>query len=136
MFPACRQSGMLALQLQGAIPMTLSTKHASLLACAALAGGLGLAGTASALSMTDLAQGYALAAQAAPKADAKAAEGKCGEGKCGADKAASHAADKKPAEGKCGEGKCGADKSKAKPAPAAKKAAEGKCGEGKCGAGH
>ncbi|WP_448142370.1 HvfA family oxazolone/thioamide-modified RiPP metallophore [Stenotrophomonas bentonitica] len=116
--------------------MTLSTKHASLLACAALAGGLGLAGTASALSMTDLAQGYALAAQAVPKADAKAAEGKCGEGKCGADKAASHAADKKPAEGKCGEGKCGADKSKAKPAPAAKKAAEGKCGEGKCGAGH
>lgn len=92
--------------------MTLSTKHASLLACAALAGGLGLAGTASALSMTDLAQGYALAAQAAPKADAKAAEGKCGEGKCGA------------------------DKSKATPAPAAKKTAEGKCGEGKCGAGH
>lgn len=116
--------------------MTLSTKHASLLACAALAGGLGLAGTASALSMTDLAQGYALAAQAAPKADAKAAEGKCGEGKCGADKAAGHAADKKPAEGKCGEGKCGADKTKPKPAPAAGKAAEGKCGEGKCGAGH
>ena len=116
--------------------MTLSTRHASLLACAALAGGLGLAGTASALSMTDLAQGYALAAQAAPKADSKTAEGKCGEGKCGADKATSHAADKKPAEGKCGEGKCGADKTKAKPAPAAKKGAEGKCGEGKCGAGH
>lgn len=116
--------------------MTLSTRHASLLACAALAGGLGLAGTASALSMTDLAQGYALAAQAAPKADSKTAEGKCGEGKCGADKATSHAADKKPVEGKCGEGKCGADKTKAKPAPAAKKTAEGKCGEGKCGAGH
>ncbi len=116
--------------------MTLSTKHASMLACAALAGGLGLAGTAPALSMTDLAQGYALAAQAAPKADSKTAEGKCGEGKCGADKATSHAADKKPAEGKCGEGKCGADKTKAKPAPAAKKTAEGKCGEGKCGAGH
>ena len=116
--------------------MTLSTRHASLLACAALAGGLGLAGTASALSMTDLAQGYALAAQAAPKADSKSAEGQCGEGKCGADKATSHAADKKPAEGKCGEGKCGADKTKAKPAPAAKKGAEGKCGEGKCGAGH
>ena len=116
--------------------MTLSTKHASLLACAALAGGLGLAGTASALSMTDLAQGYALAAQATPKADAKAAEGKCGEGKCGADKAKPHTADKKTAEGQCGEGKCGADKTKAKPAPAAKKTAEGKCGEGKCGAGH
>ncbi len=52
--------------------MTISTKRVSLLTGAALAGGLGLAGNASALSMTDLVQGYALAAQAAPKADAKA----------------------------------------------------------------
>ena len=116
--------------------MTVSTKRVSLLTCAALAGGLGVAGSASALSMTDLVQGYALAAQAAPKADAKAAEGKCGEGKCGS----SHTkpAEKKPAEGKCGEGKCGADKDKkAAPKPAApKKGSEGKCGEGKCGASH
>lgn len=109
-----------------------------LLACATLAGSLGMSATASALSMTDLVQGYALATQAAPKAGDKAAEGKCGEGKCGTDHSAAAAG--KGAEGKCGEGKCGADRDKAKPTAAPKagdrKSAEGKCGEGKCGAKH
>ena len=71
--------------------------------------GSALADQVNPFSMTELSQGYSLAA----------AEGKCGEGKCGGDKA-------KAAEAKCGgdkakaaEGKCGADKDKA---------AEGKCG--------
>jgi len=119
--------------------MNSSTKRVSLWSCAALAGGLGVAATASALSMTDLAQGYALATQATPKTDAKTAEGKCGEGKCGSTH--TQPAAKQPAEGKCGEGKCGADKAKPVPKPAPKptadkKGSEGKCGEGKCGAQH
>jgi uncharacterized low-complexity protein len=114
------------------------TPRTSLLTSAALAASIGLAGSASALSMTDLAQGYALAAQAAPKTGDKAAEGKCGEGKCGGDpaKTEAKAAAKAPAEGKCGEGTCGAHKGKAKDKAPAKKGAEGKCGEGKCGASH
>jgi uncharacterized low-complexity protein len=96
--------------------MNKTHTRVGLLTCAALAGSLGVSATASALTMTELVQGYALAAQAAPKAVGKAAEGKCGEGKCGADKpkttpkpaAAPQAGDKKGAEGKCGEGKCGA----------------------------
>jgi uncharacterized low-complexity protein len=60
--------------------------------------------------LTDMAQGYQVAAE-----EHQAAEGKCGEGKCGEQKA--------EGEGKCGEGKCGEKKA----------AGEGKCGEGKCG---
>jgi len=64
--------------------------------------------TPNPFGMTELSQGYNLAA----------AEGKCGESKCGSSKS-------KSSESKCGEGKCGDSKSN--------KAAEGKCGEGKCG---
>ncbi|KAG0732102.1 hypothetical protein G6F23_014651 [Rhizopus arrhizus] len=84
--------------------------------------------SASALSMSDLAQGYLVAGQAAKAStDAKAADTKMAadatkhaEGKCGAD-------------GKSAEGKCGADKGKAAGAAAGaktktgdKKSAEGK----------
>ncbi|KAF1016451.1 MAG: hypothetical protein GAK31_01949 [Stenotrophomonas maltophilia] len=107
--------------------MSATTKSLPLLAATALVAGLGLSAGASALSMTDLAQGYMVAGQAAAMTDGKA-PAKHAEGKCGAD-------------GKSAEGKCGADKGKAKaaaPKPMAggKKAAEGKCGEGKCGAKH
>lgn len=118
--------------------MNKTRPRIGLLTCATLAGSLGMSATASALSMTDLVQGYALATQAAPKTADKAAEGKCGEGKCGA--GTTTAAAGKGAEGKCGEGACGAEKGKTTPAPAPKagdrKGAEGKCGEGKCGARH
>lgn len=87
-------------------------KHLSILTAAALtmsAAPLASAdSTANPFGMTELSQGYNLAA----------AEGKCGEGKCGG-------SERKSSEGKCGEGKCGGSKSD--------KAAEGKCGEGKCG---
>ncbi len=112
--------------------MSRSTPPLSFLGATALAAGLGLSAGASALTITDLAQGYQVAA--APKH----AEGKCGEGKCGAQG--------KHAEGKCGsagkqaEGKCGGHKGgkdqhggKAAKQAGAGKSAEGKCGEGKCG---
>ena len=54
--------------------MSNPTRSLSLLAATALAAGLGVTASASALSMTDLAQGYLVAGQAATKA----AEGKCG----------------------------------------------------------
>jgi len=117
--------------------MSIPSRPSAALAGAVLLGGLGL--SASALAMTDLAQGYALGAQAAapPSAD-KAATTVPAQPKskstdaAGADKAA--------------EGSCGAhaqDAAKAKPgkhaaAPAQhddKAMAEGKCGEGKCGGG-
>ena len=77
--------------------------------------------TANPFGMTELSQGYNLAA----------AEGKCGEGKCGG-------SERKSSEGKCGEGKCGGSKSdKAAEGKCGgnkkAKAAESKCGEGKCG---
>lgn len=65
--------------------------------------------TPNPFGMTELSQGYNLAA----------AEGKCGESKCGGSK-------NKTSEGKCGESKCGSNKDS--------KASEAKCGEGKCGA--
>lgn len=75
--------------------------------------------TANPFGMTELSQGYNLAA----------AEGKCGESKCGSNK---------PSEGKCGESKCGSNKnSKAAEAKCGgdkkAKATESKCGEAKCG---
>jgi len=81
--------------------------------------------------MTELNQGYAVAA-----AEAKCGEGKCGgnkdakqaEGKCGGSKGES--ADKKYGEGKCGEGKCGEGKCGGNKET---KPTEAKCGEGKCG---
>ncbi len=86
--------------------MSSSNKTLSLLTATALAG-LGITANASALSMSDLAQGYLVAGQAAKAStDAKGAEAKTSaeakhaEGKCGAD-------------GKSAEGKCGADKGKA-----------------------
>ena len=113
--------------------MSSSNKTLSLLTATALAAGLGMTASASALSMSDLAQGYLVAGQAAKAStDAKAADTKMAadatkhaEGKCGADgkaakasvvptRAAAGAAgakaktgDTKSAEGKCGEGKCG-----------------------------
>ncbi|MCI2243567.1 hypothetical protein L3067_02950 [Xanthomonas sp. PPL568] len=129
--------------------MSTSSRPSPALAGAVLLGGIGL--SASALAMTDLAQGYALGAQAAvtppqrtetvapatptpaPAAQAGAADpAKASEGGCGA---------------KAGDGSCGAHTSAATPAkPAAaaaaatpqvkhddKAMAEGKCGEGKCG---
>lgn len=59
---------------------------------AALVGGMAL--SASAFAMTDLASGYMVAASHA-----------AGEAKCGADKKPT--GDKAKMEGKCGEGKCG-----------------------------
>ncbi|MBB5943041.1 MULTISPECIES: HvfA family oxazolone/thioamide-modified RiPP metallophore [Xanthomonas] len=128
--------------------MSRSPRPSPALAGAVLLGGIGL--SASALAMTDLAQGYALGAQAAvtppqsteatapatpaPPAQARQAAdpAKASEGGCGA---------------KAGDGSCGAHAPAATPAkpeaaagaatPQAKhddKAmAEGKCGEGKCG---
>jgi len=69
---------------------------------AALVGGLAL--SASAFAVTDLASGYMVSAGQA------GGEGKAAEARCGADKTASEAkcgADKAAGEGKCGEGKCG-----------------------------
>lgn len=132
--------------------MSRSPRPSPALAGAVLLGGIGL--SASALAMTDLAQGYALGAAAvtppqhaeataqtaptpAPAAQAKPAAdpAKASEGGCGA---------------KAGDGGCGAHAPAATPAkpetagaaatPQAKhddKAmAEGKCGEGKCGGSH
>ncbi|MET0547669.1 MAG: hypothetical protein ABW002_00160 [Xanthomonas sp.] len=125
--------------------MSNPSRPSSALAGAVLLGGLGL--SASALAMTDLAQGYALGAQAAvtppqstetptPAPPAQARQGadpaKASEGGCGA---------------KAGDGSCGAHAAAATPAkPEAAAAAatppathddkamtEGKCGEGKCG---
>ena len=132
--------------------MSTNSRKPASLAAALLVGGMGLSG--SAFAMTDLAQGYMVAAGEA----AKAAEGKCGEGKCGmakmdADKdgrisksefAAAHGGDgskfaahdpnqdgfisaaemKAHHEGKAGAGAMKTDKA----------GMEGKCGEGKCGA--
>lgn len=130
--------------------MSNASRSSSVLVGAVLLGGIGL--STSALAMTDLAQGYALGAQAAvpppqdtgsttpatptpaPTAHTGQASdpAKASEGGCGA---------------KAGDGSCGAHAPAATPAkpaaadapatPAAKhddKAmAEGKCGEGKCG---
>ena len=124
-----------------------SSKTVSLAVTALLVGGLGLSG--SAFAMTDLAQGYLLSAGEATKA----AEGKCGEGKCGMSKmdtdkdnrisqaefAAAHGGDssKFAAHDPDADGfistaeltlhhQAGAKTEKA--------GMEGKCGEGKCGA--
>ena len=88
-----------------------TNKPIALAVGAALVGGMAL--SASAFAMTDLASGYMVTASQA--AGEKKAEGSCG-------------ADKKAAEAKCGadkkaEGGCGGHKT----------GAEGKCGEGKCG---
>lgn len=101
---------------------------------ATLAGSVLLANPA--FAMTELAQGYALAATAPPTAGRipppaeptppvdkqAAADERHAEGKCGADAAAEHKADAGKAEA-------------AKDSTAADKGMEGKCGEGKCGAG-
>jgi len=65
---------------------------------AALVGGMAM--SASAFAMTDLASGYMVAASHAAGEASCGADKKAGEAKCGADK--------KAAEGKCGEGNCGA----------------------------
>lgn len=129
--------------------MSNASRSSSVLVGAVLLGGIGL--STSALAMTDLAQGYALGAQAAvpPPQDAGSTPAtpapaptahtgqatdpaKASEGGCGA---------------KAGDGSCGAHAPVATPAkPAAadaaatpeakhddKAMAEGKCGEGKCG---
>ncbi|KWV14514.1 hypothetical protein [Xanthomonas translucens] len=119
--------------------MSIPSRPSTALAGAVLLGGLGL--SASALAMTELAQGYALGAQgAAPPSADKAAStlpaqptsrstpanatgaGKAAEASGAAH--AQHAAAAKP------------DKSDAAAAKHDDKAmAEGKCGEGKCGGG-
>jgi len=76
---------------------------------AALVGGMAM--SASAFAMTDLASGYMVSASHAAGEAKCGADKKAAEAKCGADKAAGEAkcgADKKAAEGKCGEGNCGA----------------------------
>jgi uncharacterized low-complexity protein len=72
---------------------------------AALVGGVAF--SASAFAMTDLASGYMVSGAEAKTGTDKKAEGSCGS-KMAAE--ASCGADKKTAEGKCGEGKCGMDK--------------------------
>ncbi|QSX77284.1 HvfA family oxazolone/thioamide-modified RiPP metallophore [Agrilutibacter solisilvae] len=139
--------------------MSKQNKPLALAVGAALVGGLAL--SASAFAMTDLASGYMVAAAHAGE------EGKCGEGKCGMDKmdtnkdgkissaefGAAHKGDttkfaahdgnsdgfisademKAHQEGKCGEGKCGDDK---KADPKADKKVDKKADmEGKCGEG-
>ncbi|MBN6113473.1 hypothetical protein [Xanthomonas bonasiae] len=119
--------------------MSIPSRPSTALAGAVLLGGLGL--SASALAMTDLAQGYALGAQAAapPSAD-KAATTVPAQPKTNAKSTDAAGADK------AAEGACGAhaqDAATAKPDKAAAAAAqhddkvmaEGKCGEGKCGGG-
>ena len=139
-----------------------SSKPVSLAVTALLVGGMGLSG--SAFAMTDLAQGYLLSAGEATKA----AEGKCGMSKMDTDKdnrisqaefAAAHGGDggkfaaHDPDQdgfisatelklhhqagaktGKAGmEGKCGEGKCGASTKKVEKADMEGKCGEGKCG---
>jgi uncharacterized low-complexity protein len=93
-----------------------SIKSISLTTGTALAlsvmGNSAMAAQSNPFVMTELNQGYAVAA----------AEAKCGEGKCGGNKEAKPAeanggSKDESAEKQSGEGKCG----------------EGKCGEGKCG---
>ncbi len=100
------------------------------LALAAL--GAALLGAASpALAMTELAQGYALAAQAQPPASSTASDKTTAEATPAATDA-QHASSKPVA--KSGHQQ---PKAPAKPAadPHAKQMAEGKCGEGGCGGG-
>lgn len=78
---------------------------------AALVGGMAL--SASAFAMTDLASGYMVSASQAAGEAKSGTDKKAAEASCGADKKA--------------EGSCGGDK---------KAAGEGKCGEGKCGMAH
>ena len=79
-------------------------------------GGATLANAAeNPFSLTELASGYKVVAEAKCGSDKKAAEAKCGaskkaaEAQCGADKKAAEA-EKKAAEAKCGEAKCGGKK--------------------------
>ena len=122
------------------------------LAAALLVGGMGLSG--SAFAITDLAQGYMVAAGEA----AKTAEGKCGEGKCGiakmdtdkdgrismAEFSAAHGGDgsRFAAHDPDQDGFISAaelmahhaDKAGAGAMMTDKAGMEGKCGEGRCGA--
>jgi len=117
--------------------MSIPSRPSAALAGAVLLGGLSL--SASALAMTDLAQGYALGAQSAapPSADTAASKAPAQPKSKSADVASTD---------KATEGGCGAHAQQAttaapdKPAAAAaqhddKAMAEGKCGEGKCGGG-
>ncbi len=122
----------------------MSSKPGSktLATCAALAGGLLLAG--SSFAMADMAGGYMQG-----DGTEKAAEGKCGEGKCGIDKmdtdkdgkvskaefAAAHDGkdDLFASHDPNGDGFIDADEFKAKEGGDDKAKMEGKCGEGKCG---
>ncbi|WP_369937590.1 hypothetical protein [Xanthomonas tesorieronis] len=117
--------------------MSIPSRPSAALAGAVLLSGLGL--SASALAMTDLAQGYALGAQsAAPPSADKAAPTAPAQPKS---KSATDASADKTAEGSCGAHAQQAnsstpDKPAAAPARHDDKAmAEGKCGEGKCGGG-
>ena len=74
--------------------MSKTNKPLALAVGAALVGGIAF--SASAFAMTDLAGGYMVGASTA--GEAKAATDKKADGSCGAHKTA---------EGKCGEGKCG-----------------------------
>ncbi|MDH5735126.1 MAG: hypothetical protein OEY87_03290 [Gammaproteobacteria bacterium] len=111
---------------------TLSLATGAALALGVI-GNSAMAAEINPFGMTELTQGYTLAA---------ATEGKCGEAKCGGNKAAeSKCGGDKAKEAKCGEGKCGSNKSKAsegKCGGSKNKEAEAKCGgnkaaESKCG---
>ena len=110
--------------------MTTSKTKQFLTLSLAAAATTALASTAEAApgtGVSDLNQGYQVAAVSVGK-EKKSPEARCGEGKCGGDKAK---------EAKCGEGKCGGDKAKEAKCGEGKcggdKAKEAKCGEGKCG---
>jgi len=119
--------------------MSIPSRPSTALAGAVLLGGLGL--SASALAMTDLAQGYALGAQAAAPPSADKAATAVPAQPSSKSKSADAAGTDKAAEGSCGAHAQQAatatpDKSAAAPAQHDDKAmAEGKCGEGKCGGG-
>ena len=122
-----------------------TSKPLALAVGAALVGGLAM--SASAFAMTDLASGYMVAAAHGEEAK-ESGEGKCGEGKCGMDKmdtdkdgkissaefGAAHKGDttKFAKHDTNSDGFISAEEMKAHHAEG--KCGEGKCGEGKCGA--
>ena len=105
------------------------------LAATTLAGGMALAGVASAdvnpFGMTSLSSGYQVAMEEGKCGDMKGAAEKMKDGKCGAGKCGANMKEKaeKMKDGKCGAGKCGGNMKEK-----AEKMKDGKCGAGKCGA--
>ncbi|MFC3656966.1 hypothetical protein ACFOPN_15235 [Xanthomonas hyacinthi] len=121
------------------IRMSIPSRPSTALAGAVLLGGLGL--SASALAMTDLAQGYALGAQAAaPQSASTAATPAPAQAQAKPETKQADAGNAKNAEGKCGAhaqdtAKAQTDTHASAAAHDDKAMAEGKCGEGKCSGG-